>query len=67
MMDRVIQGENCSSAEAAKRVFARHGAELAKSSRAIENDYSRYKRHYHLWRSPKYVPAERLAPDRWRR
>lgn len=67
LMDRVIDGENCKAAEAAKRVFARHGAELAKSARSIENDYSRFKRYYDLWRGPKYVPAEQLTPSRWRR
>lgn len=67
LMDRVIVGENCSAAEAAKRVFARHGAELAKSARSIENDYSRFKRHYDLWRGPKYVPGARLVVSRWNR
>lgn len=67
LMDRVIDGENCSAAEAAKRVFDRHGAELAKSARSIQNDYSRYKRHYDLWCGPKYVPKDRLTHSRWTR
>lgn len=67
LMDRVIEGENCSAAEAAKRVFARHGAELAKSARSIDNDYSRFKRYYDLWRGPKYVPGQQLTRERWSR
>jgi hypothetical protein len=64
-MDGVIVGENCSAAEAAKTVFARHGGELAKSARSIENDYSRFKGYYDLWRGPKYVPAQQLTRERW--
>jgi hypothetical protein len=67
LMDRVIEEENCSAAEGAKRVFARHGAELAKSARSIENDYSRFKRYYDLWRGPKYVPGQQLTRERWSR
>jgi hypothetical protein len=65
LMDRVIDGENCSAAEAAKRVFARHRAELGKSARSIENDYSRFKRYYDLWRGPKYVSGQQLTRERW--
>jgi hypothetical protein len=65
LMERIIRGENCSAAEAAKRVFDRHGPELAKSARSIENDYSRFKRYYDLWRASKYVPGDRLTRNRW--
>lgn len=67
LMERVIDGEKCTAAEAAKRVFERHGAELAKSARSIENDYSRFKQHYDLWRATKYVPPDRLTHSRWKR
>lgn len=67
LMDRVIEAEGCSRAAAAKIVFAKFGRDLAKGARAIENDYSRYKAHYDLWRAPKYVPDERLTRERWGR
>ncbi len=67
LMDRVIEAEGCSRAAAAKIVFARYGRDLAKGADAIENDYSRYKGHYDLWRAPKYVPEERLTRTRWGR
>ena len=42
-------------------------AELAKSARSIENDYSRFKQHYDLWRATKYVPRDPLTRSRWER
>lgn len=65
LVDKVIETEGCSVAAAARQVFKSHGRELAKDARSIQNDYSRYKAHYDLWRSPKYVPDEHLTRRRW--
>jgi hypothetical protein len=66
LVDAVLARDGGSIARAATWV-AEHHRELLKSAASIQNDYSRYKHIYDIYRSSRYVPEGELTPRRWRR
>ncbi|NOK32238.1 hypothetical protein D7W79_03175 [Corallococcus exercitus] len=61
LMEQVMEEEGCRAPKAARILAERHMADFMKSSRAIENDYSRYRELYRVWRGGTYVDEAELT------
>lgn len=66
LVDRFLDEGSPSIRAAAVKVKEQFGAHLAKDASSIQNDYSRYKHLYDLFRASKFVPGNELASEPWR-
>jgi hypothetical protein len=65
-VELVCSRNEWSVAKAARWIEEKMGARFHKSAASIQNDYSRYRDYYRVWRSP-FVPGGDLTPTAWRR
>jgi hypothetical protein len=63
-VELVCQRNGCSVARAAQWIEDNVGAKFNKCATSIQNDYSRYRDHYRIWRS-QFVPGNKLTPAAW--
>jgi hypothetical protein len=61
LMEQVMEEEGCRAPRAARILEERHMADFMKSARSIENDYSRFRELYGLWRNGTYVDEAELT------
>jgi hypothetical protein len=66
LMEQVMEEEGCRAAQAARILEERHLADFMKGARSIENDYSRYRELYRLWRNGTYVDEAELTREQLR-